>query len=481
MAKIAFIINAYGDESVGGSVVLCNQLVDLLSNEHDVDVVTYSKNCNIPIKESNVVKLPIVNKESVRLFISEQNYDIGILVNYKEEYLSIIDLIDRTFFMPLCHDEVISSEISFKKIVEEVDGFFFLTPEEKNIVEKNNNLRNKPFVYSMYFINGEKETTTEVETPVNYILYAGRQSSQKNFYEMTEFFSRYKKRNPRDLKLVTIGKIYNGGQRVSSEDIIDLGFIDNRQKKEIYSHAKALVIPSLYESLSIVLLEALYYCTPVIVNGKCDVLQGQCIRSGGGIWYDNYGEFEAILNRITEDKELVDQMVRSGYQYVKNVYSREKVLERFNRLVFELKGDDGLDNINAVDICKIKQDIKSSINETDLNSPSFGGINYRRFIRSAKLMNQIVIVGGGNVGGQLLSSLENEGIQTVVAFADNNSTINDKYGKRFMRIPAAVQEYPEAYYIVTPIGHEWEIIYQLVEEGVPKDHIEIYSLEFHEE
>lgn len=42
-----------------------------------------------------------------------------------------------------------------------------------------------------------------------------------------------------------------------------------------------LILPSEFESLSMVVLEAMYLKTPVIVNGKCPVLRGHCTKSNG--------------------------------------------------------------------------------------------------------------------------------------------------------------------------------------------------------
>ena len=52
-----------------------------------------------------------------------------------------------------------------------------------------------------------------------------------------------------------------------------------------------LIMPSPYESLSIVVLEAFALGKPVLVNGHCDVLRGQVLRSGGGLYYENAAEF----------------------------------------------------------------------------------------------------------------------------------------------------------------------------------------------
>ena len=61
-------------------------------------------------------------------------------------------------------------------------------------------------------------------------------------------------------------------------------------------------MPSFYESLSMVTLEAWALGRPVLANARCDVLQGQCRRSNGGLFYATYGEFrEALMLLLGSD------------------------------------------------------------------------------------------------------------------------------------------------------------------------------------
>ena len=59
-------------------------------------------------------------------------------------------------------------------------------------------------------------------------------------------------------------------------------------------------MPSYYESLSMVALEAWAVGTPVIANAQCDVLLGQCLRSNAGLYYADAAEFGAVLDRDRE-------------------------------------------------------------------------------------------------------------------------------------------------------------------------------------
>ena len=57
-------------------------------------------------------------------------------------------------------------------------------------------------------------------------------------------------------------------------------------------------MPSPYESLSMVALEAWGLGRPVLASARCDVLVGQCVRSNAGLYYEDAREFVAALDRI---------------------------------------------------------------------------------------------------------------------------------------------------------------------------------------
>ncbi|MGN0155977.1 MAG: glycosyltransferase, partial [Lachnospiraceae bacterium] len=86
------------------------------------------------------------------------------------------------------------------------------------------------------------------------------------------------------------------------------------------------------ESLSLVILESMALKRPILVNGNCAVLKGQCIRSNAGLYYENYYEFEAALNYILSNKEAYREMCQNGYNFVKDNYSWDTIVEN----VYEL-------------------------------------------------------------------------------------------------------------------------------------------------
>ncbi len=92
-----------------------------------------------------------------------------------------------------------------------------------------------------------------------------------------------------DIRLVLIGR--SNLELPSHPDIIPLGFVSEEDKFDAIRAADVLMMPSLYESLSLVIMEAWLMEVPTLVNGHCEVLKFQSRRSNGGLYYYTYDEF----------------------------------------------------------------------------------------------------------------------------------------------------------------------------------------------
>ena len=117
------------------------------------------------------------------------------------------------------------------------------------------------------------------------------------------------------------------------KDILSLGFVSEEDKFSGISGAKALVLPSKFESLSISVLEAMTLSVPVIVNGICEVLKGHCIKSNGGLYYMNYFEFEGILDYIFSHSAEYAEMRKNAAAYIENNYRWEVIMKNFVDLI----------------------------------------------------------------------------------------------------------------------------------------------------
>jgi glycosyltransferase involved in cell wall biosynthesis len=115
-----------------------------------------------------------------------------------------------------------------------------------------------------------------------------------------------------------------------------LGFVADHDKFDAIAGAEVLVMPSPYESLSMVALEAWALGRPVLASARCDVLVGQCLRSNAGLYYEDAREFAAALDRILSDQALGATLGRNGRAFFTQHYSwpviERKYLDMFEEL-----------------------------------------------------------------------------------------------------------------------------------------------------
>jgi glycosyltransferase involved in cell wall biosynthesis len=158
-----------------------------------------------------------------------------------------------------------------------------------------------------------------------YIVYVGRIDANKGCAELFAFFAQYSETAARPLDLVLIGTPVI--QIPRHPRIRHLGHVDDQDKFDTMAGARALVMPSYYESLSMVALEAWALGRPVLVNAHCDVLLGQCQRSNAGLYYETAEDFAGALDAILDDPSLAEALGERGRRYFAEHY-RWPVIER---------------------------------------------------------------------------------------------------------------------------------------------------------
>jgi glycosyltransferase involved in cell wall biosynthesis len=167
-----------------------------------------------------------------------------------------------------------------------------------------------------------------------FAVYVGRIDQNKGCKELFEYFQGYLRDTTGRLTLVLIG---NSLLPVPEHPRIrHLGFLDDADKFDAMAAADLLIMPSYYESLSMVALEAWALGKPVLANGRCDVLKGQCVRSNAGLYYESYFEFVETLQAIAGNRWLSATLGRNGRQFFRDHYDwpviERKYLEMFQRL-----------------------------------------------------------------------------------------------------------------------------------------------------
>jgi glycosyltransferase involved in cell wall biosynthesis len=152
-----------------------------------------------------------------------------------------------------------------------------------------------------------------------FAIYIGRIDENKGCRELFEYFQRYAATFPRGLDLVLIGTPVMPVPK--HHRIHHLGFLSDQDKFDALAAADLLIMPSYFESLSMVALEAWALGRPVLANGRCDVLKGQCIRSNAGLYYESYQEFAEALYSLESNGPLHARLGQHGRDYFRRHYA----------------------------------------------------------------------------------------------------------------------------------------------------------------
>ena len=175
-----------------------------------------------------------------------------------------------------------------------------------------------------------------------FAIYVGRIDENKGCTELFDYFQRYASTFPRGLDLVLVGSPI---LKVPAHPRIrHLGFLSDEDKFDAITAADLLIMPSYFESLSMVALEAWALGRPVLANGRCDVLKGQCIRSRAGLYYEAYEEFAEALYSLESNGPLHARLGRNGREYFRHHYAWP-VIERKYLDMFEFLQRDARRNV----------------------------------------------------------------------------------------------------------------------------------------
>jgi glycosyltransferase involved in cell wall biosynthesis len=169
----------------------------------------------------------------------------------------------------------------------------------------------------------------------SFLLYGGRIDPGKGCEELLEYFTSYKEQSG-DADLVLMGvKLM---QLPEVPWVRFAGLLSERERLEALEAATIVVVPSPFESLSLLALEAMAVGTPVLCNGRSDVLVEHCRRSQAGLWYTDRDEFVEAAKLLLADDRLRRAMGRNGKEYVKRDYRWDVILAKYDRLIAAVRG-----------------------------------------------------------------------------------------------------------------------------------------------
>jgi glycosyltransferase involved in cell wall biosynthesis len=215
-------------------------------------------------------------------------------------------------------------------------SLIYLTDEEKALVEGKFGVENLPNIITGAGVDvPDKASLFDAKAKYglgDYILYVGRIDESKGCARLFQYFDEYKKRNGMpELKLVLCGKaVLDIPKRA---DIVPMGFVTDEEKFSLIKDCKVLVLASEFESLSMVVLEAMTYNRPVLVNGKCKVLRGHCRKSNAGLYFEDYFEFEGALNYMLKNEDGYAKLCVGGSRYVDENYRWDVIVGKIKGLV----------------------------------------------------------------------------------------------------------------------------------------------------
>ncbi|HET6810449.1 MAG TPA: glycosyltransferase family 4 protein [Acidimicrobiales bacterium] len=169
-----------------------------------------------------------------------------------------------------------------------------------------------------------------------YVCSIGRVDNQKGSGSLWRFFLSYKERNPGPLALVLVGQVVD--RPPAHPDLVVTGPVDEDVKWGLLAGSEGCISPSAMESFSLVVVEAWSAGVPVLVNGRSPATVEHCLRSGGGLWYGGFADFEVALSRITNDRGLAESLAAAGRRYVDANFQWPVLIERYRRFLGELPG-----------------------------------------------------------------------------------------------------------------------------------------------
>lgn len=270
---------------------------------------------------------------------SYANFDAFIFFTYlyATTYFGLPLVSDKAILVPTAHDEPFLYLPVFRPLFHLPRAIVYNTLTEKGLVNRvtGNHGRAQDIIAGVGVnlpdhVSAERfRQKYQIDGP--FLLYVGRIAHGKNVPELLEDFQQFRQHQKDPLKLVLIGKA--NFDLPTHPDIVPLGFLSEQDKFDALQAASVVVMPSLYESLSMIVLEAWLMGRPVLVNGRCAVLRNQCRRSNGGLYYTSYDEFSATLQQLLSNPSLRQQLGRQGQRFAQTEYHWDTIIHRYKTLL----------------------------------------------------------------------------------------------------------------------------------------------------
>jgi len=424
--KIAFIVQRYGAEILGGSEYHCRLIAERLAPRHQVEVLTTCAADYITWKNDYAEGTDRIRGVTVRRFANARARDIDAFNRYSEwifnnshsredevEWLrqqgpwcpALLEFVERnqnqydililftylyaptvlaariaphkTILVPTAHDEPAIHLDIYKELFSLPAGLAYNTDAERRFLTTHFSIRaveeetigcgvELPQAHAQPRDDESRDDGAPRSEPIEdderpdeaspsfrphltqrgsvfrrrhrlhgpIALYGGRIDPGKGCEELIEYFSTYVQEGG-DASLVLMGiKL----MPLPEEPFIRFaGRLSDQERLQALEAATVVVVPSPYESLSLLALEAFAVGTPVLANARSEVLVDHCRSSNAGLFYADRDEFTECLRLLLSDHRLRKAMGRNGRHYVRQNYRWEVVLGKYERMFSRMR------------------------------------------------------------------------------------------------------------------------------------------------
>jgi glycosyltransferase involved in cell wall biosynthesis len=375
--KIAVIVQRYGPDITGGSEHLCRMISERLARKHDVEVLTTSARDYISWKNEYPEGRSSLNGVRIYRFRTERTRNLDEFNRFSEQLYynnhttedelrwlddqgpfcpSLIDFLksmhrtyDRLLFftylyypayhglqiapeksvlVPTAHDEPAIRLSIFRQVFSLPYALIFNTPAEKEFAQS---------LFQLQQVLKVGGVGVEIPTHINrkafqrkqgliedYFYYGGRIDAGKGCAELVEFYQKKKQNLENFPFLILSGHL--SMNLPSDPSIVYMGYLSEQEKSEALQGALTVIIPSVMESLSLLLLEGFAARTPALVKEGSAVLKDHCVKSNAGLFYNDYYDFSACVDYLMRHHRVRHLLGANGQRYVHRYYSWPKVM-----------------------------------------------------------------------------------------------------------------------------------------------------------
>jgi glycosyltransferase involved in cell wall biosynthesis len=382
--KIAFVVQRYGPEVMGGSELHCRYIAErLAASGHGVTVYTTCARDYITWKNEYPAGDAVINGVRVRrhkvekprvlkefnaysdwifahdhtaadelewldrqgpvtpdllsaLEKDESEHDAFIFFTYLyyTTYWGLKKIKGKKTLVPTAHDEPALRLAIMKEVFATPAAFMFNTESERKMLDRYFSFAGKYqdiVGVGVDFPEGLDSAAFRARFGLTqpYILYAGRIEPGKGCGELVDYFLSYAETDPA-VSLVLIGNLLM--DLPAHPRIRYLGFVSAREKNEAMAAAAVTVHPSHFESLCMAATESLAVKTPILVQEAADPLKEHCLRGQCGLYYSSAAEFASALGLLLGDPKLRALLGANGFSYVVRNYDWPRIIAKYENL-----------------------------------------------------------------------------------------------------------------------------------------------------